>query len=73
MDRQEPQLSAGDEFEQNVSSGKACKCAQKEGDDGAGCSCCGMSGRGGKFRIGLMVALAIVIVVLMVQGFASAA
>jgi len=54
--------------------GESCEC----GKDGvtteceSGCGCCGMSGRGGKLRIGLLVVLAVVVVVLLVYGFATA-
>ncbi|NLE94694.1 MAG: hypothetical protein GX600_03270 [Dehalococcoidia bacterium] len=36
------------------------------------CGCCGMSGRGGKLRIGLLIVLAVVVVILLVQGFSAA-
>lgn len=55
--------------------GKSCECGGKDGDTTeceSGCGCCGMSGRGGKLRIGLLVVLAVVVVVLLVYGFATA-
>jgi hypothetical protein len=36
-----------------------------------GC-CCGLSGPGGRIRIALLVVVALVVVVLMVRGFAGA-
>jgi len=54
--------------------GESCACG-KDGDSTeceSGCGCCGMSGRGGKLRIGLLVVLAVVVVVLLVYGFATA-
>lgn len=48
---------------------KACNTA---GDGLCECGCCGMSGRGGKIRIGLLAVLAVVVVVLLVHGFATA-
>ncbi|MBN1152956.1 MAG: hypothetical protein JXA58_07085 [Dehalococcoidia bacterium] len=42
------------------------------GDESYGCGCCGMGGRGGRLRIGLLVVLAVVVVVLLVQGFSAA-
>jgi len=42
------------------------------GTDAEDCGCCGMSGRGGKLRIGLLIVVFVVVVVLLVHGFATA-
>ena len=73
MDKHQSQLSATDEVTQSApTGGKACNCERNQDDPASGCGCCGMSGRGGKLRIGLLVTMAIVVVVLLVQGFSSA-
>lgn len=38
----------------------------------AACSCCGMEGPGGKLRVGLLLFAAVVMVALLVWGFATA-
>jgi hypothetical protein len=46
---------------------------EKQGDACELGGCCGMiAGRGGKLRLGLLIVLAVVIVVLLVHGFATA-
>jgi len=37
-----------------------------------GCSCCGLSGRSVKIRVGLLAVLIVVVVVLLVHGFTTA-
>jgi hypothetical protein len=50
------------------------ECSVKgDGEDASGdCGCCGMSGRSGKLRVGLLVVAFVVVVVLLVRGFAAA-
>ncbi len=73
MNKTDQQMSTVDELEKSAASGEnACACDGDGSDCAPGCACCGMSGRGGKLRIGLLIALAVVIVVLLVQGFATA-
>jgi hypothetical protein len=42
------------------------------GDGPFECGCCGMTGRGGRLRVGLLIVLAVVVVVLLVHGFVTA-
>jgi hypothetical protein len=73
MNELQSRLSTNDEVRQSTPTGEeACNCEGNHDDSAPGCGCCGMSGRGGKLRIGLLVVMAIVVVVLLVQGFSAA-
>ncbi len=52
--------------------GEAKRACNVNGDGPFECGCCGMTGRGGRLRIGLLIVLAVVVVVLLVHGFAAA-
>jgi hypothetical protein len=59
MDKKESPLSTGDELKPDAPA------------DEKPCCGCGLSGPGGKLRVGLLVVLAIVVVVLLVRGFSG--
>ena len=65
-------VAAPKEVARACSEGEACS-VKGDGEDASGdCGCCGMSGRGGKLRIGLLLVAFVIVVVLLVRGFAAA-
>ena len=83
MNKQGASSSTDERLQQNSQAGESdcgcargepCNCKKDEGTSStceSGC-CCGMSGTGGKIRVALLIVVAIVVVVLMVRGFATA-